>query len=129
MTILVFKVTSTQKFAPDLRIVNSSSDVDRNHRSAFPFKIKPDISVYPAESDPDVKTDSALAEIFIELKWNPIDDPFCDVRDIKCPHCTEDTVKSFLHDTESAIDTLGQITAYAAAQLSSHSSAPMSIPF
>jgi hypothetical protein len=58
-----------------------------------------------------VKTDSALAEIFIEFKWDPQDDPFGDVHDLGSNH------RSFLRDTNAAYDTLGQITSYAAAQL------------
>lgn len=58
-------------------------------------------------------TDSSLAEIFIEFKWQPSDDPFCDVTDHpKLP-------KSFLRQSNAARDTLGQITSYAAAQLGS----------
>ena len=63
-------------------------------------------------------TNSALAELFIEFKWNPNDDPFCDVHDVQCPACPAGaTVQSFLRDTKAANDTLGQITSYAAAQL------------
>jgi hypothetical protein len=83
----------------------------------FPFKIKPDVSVYPIDTDPAVKTDSAISEIFIEFKWNTTDDPFCDVHDVNCPYCQRGTVKSFLRDSKAANDSLGQITSYAAAQL------------
>jgi hypothetical protein len=45
------------------------------------------------------------------------------VHDIENPHGKDgeshETVKSFLSDTEAGKDTLGQITAYAAAQLGS----------
>jgi hypothetical protein len=65
-------------------------------------------------------TDSSKAEIFVEFKWNSGDDPFNTVRDVVCPNCEGGkSVKSFLRDTKSGIDTLGQITAYAAAQLGS----------
>lgn len=83
----------------------------------FPFKIKPDIAAYPVGSKLSGPTDSAKVEIFIELKWNPNDDPFSDPHDIQRDDGT--TVKSFFHETKTAVDTLGQITAYAAAQLGS----------
>lgn len=87
----------------------------------FPFKIKPDISVYCADSTPSPPstTDSRLAEIFIEFKWNATDDPFCRERDVKCSHCEDRTVRSFLRESSAGDDTLGQITSYAVAQLGS----------
>src|ERR1700678_3861988 len=103
---------ATQKFTPSLKIINSSSFPDCNRHSTLPFKIKPDISIYPADTDATVKTDSTMAEIFIELKW--VDDPFCD------PHNVDHEggiVRSFLRHSKAADDTLGQITSYAVAQL------------
>lgn len=112
----------TQKFARSLKFINSSTKVDCNPLLDFPFKIKPDISVYSADlcPDPGELTDSSKVEIFLEFKWKYGDDPFCNVHDIKHP-VGEDgrTVKSFLRNTKTAKDTLGQITAYAAAQLGS----------
>ena len=64
-------------------------------------------------------TDSSLAEIFIEFKWNPSDDPFCDVHDVSCSQCKAGMVKSFLCGSKAGNDTLGQITSYAVAQLGS----------
>ena len=114
------KINTTAPFAPDLRFVNSSSTVDCNPHSDIPFKIKPDVSVYPAGLDSNIVTDSASAEIFIEFKWRPEDDPFSDVHDVQRT-IDEDTVtvQSFLHETKAADDTLGQITSYVAAQLGS----------
>jgi hypothetical protein len=57
-----------------------------------------------------MKTNSSIAEIFAEFKWNAKDDPFCDV-------CDVDSSESFLRSALTGKDTLGQITAYAAAQL------------
>lgn len=94
--------------------------VDCNPRSDLPFKVKPDISVYDHKSDPNILTDSALAEIFIEFKWNSGDDPFGDVHDVsRIIGGKTVSVRSFLHETKVADDTLGQITSYAAAQLGS----------
>lgn len=111
-----FKV-KTQTFTPDLRVVNSSSCVDCNPNSDFSFKIKPDVLAYCADSDPSMKTDSSLAELFIEFKWNAGDDPFCDTCDCGYPCCDVPNTKSFLCETKSSADTLGQITSYAAAHL------------
>lgn len=103
---------ATQKFTPSLKIVNSSSFPDCNRHSTLPFKIKPDISIYPADTDATVKTDSMMAEIFIEFKW--VDDPFCDPHDVDHEG---GIVRSFLRHSKAADDTLGQITSYAVAQL------------
>jgi len=116
--ILLVKVATTRKFTSGLKVVNSSSHCDRNVRTDFSFKIKPDISIYRTDttkSDPGIKTDSSVVEIFIEVKWHPNDDPFGDVHDAQCPDCGG-TVQTFLRDTKSAKDTLGQITSYAAVQ-------------
>lgn len=59
-------------------------------------------------------TDSSLAEMFIELKWDTTDDPFCDVYDV---NYQGGIVRSFLRESKAALDTLGQITSYAAVQL------------
>lgn len=56
-------------------------------------------------------------EIFIELKWCSGDDPFGDVQWVIDGKTV--SVPSFLHETKSADDTLGQITTYAAAHLGS----------
>ena len=107
----IFKATSTQRFMPGFRVVNSSSSVDRNP-TAILHPIKPDISVYCDDTGPNVITDSSLVEIFIELKWYPRDDPFYTMSNAGVK-------KSFLHRTIKANDTLGQITIYTAAQLGS----------
>ena len=122
-----FKIEATQKFAPDLKFVNSSSSVDSNPRSDFSFKTKPDISVYrnsdskiTTDSASKGPTDSASVEIFIEFKWDPGDDPFGDMHEVKRVIDGKTvSVQSFLHETKAADDTLGQITSYAAAQLGS----------
>ena len=58
---------------------------------------------------PKSPTDSALAEMFIEFKWFNHDNPFE----------LEDWNNPFVRRTKRSIDTLGQITAYAAAQFRS----------
>jgi hypothetical protein len=114
----LFKIEETKVFTPGLSIVNSSQSIDCNPRSSFPFKIKPNISVYPTDSEVNSgKTDSTISEIFIEFKWQTTDDPFCDKHEVECMHCHRD-VDSFLRYSKTAQDTLGQITSYVAAQLS-----------
>lgn len=112
--LIVFKVKATKKFAPHLNFVNSSSYVDCNPRSKFSFGVKPDVTAY--ENTTDTKTNSATAEIFIEFKWNSTDDPFCDVMSSECSNCHQPH-QTFLNSSNAAMDTLGQITSYAAAQL------------
>jgi hypothetical protein len=103
---------------PGFRIVNSSASLDRNV-THFPCTVKPDVSIYRANSDPGVLTDSSLAEIFVEFKWDYPDDPFCDVYMVKLDPTSEETVKSFFRNTKTSDDVLGQITTYAAVQLGS----------
>lgn len=105
------QIAATEDFLPDLRIVDTSLYPDCNPKSTIPFHIKPDVSVYPGGTNEE-KTNSSIAEIFTEFKWNTIDDPFCDVHDVGSSGC-----QSFLHATQAGKDTLGQITSYAAAQL------------
>jgi hypothetical protein len=57
-------------------------------------------------------TDSSLAEIFIEFKWQTSDNPFCHVPQ-------PSNTSPFLRPSKAARDTLGQITSYAVAQLGS----------
>lgn len=111
----LFKVKATKELTPDLRVVNSSEFDDRNPQLDFPFKIKPDISVYRFDLPAPIMTDSSLAEIFIEFKWQTSDDPFYSRRD----HPTLPNASSFLRESKTARDTLGQITSYAVAQLGS----------
>lgn len=101
--------------------------MDNNPRSSCRFRVKPDVSVYPARTD-DVKTNSALVEMFIEFKWDKEDSPFDDVKDKPYPDNDDkssndaDTSTSgkrfFIRNFKRARDTLGQITSYASAQLS-----------
>lgn len=111
ITIVTFKNTTSRQYSHNLKFVNSSAHTDRNPRSKFSFKVKPDVSVYPDTVNNNVKTDSALVEIFIEFKWDLAEDPFCDV-----PKLQPDG-QSFITDSMKSHDTLGQITSYAAAQL------------
>ena len=69
--ILLIKVTATKKFTPGLRVMNLLSHYNHNNHTDFAFKIKPDIFIYTSDTtkfDPNLKMDSALIEIFIEVK-------------------------------------------------------------
>jgi serine/threonine protein kinase len=96
--------------------VNSSACIDRSGQSSFSFDIKPDVCVYTQDSGRRELTDVARTELAIEFKWHSGDDPFCSPYLISDD---EDDGQSFLRGTKGAIDTAGQITAYAAAQLGS----------
>jgi hypothetical protein len=108
----------SQNFTPALKFVNSSLTVDCNSLCYFPFKIKPDVSVYCHNSDPNIITDSASVELFIEFKWNSKDNPFGDVHDVEqVVDGVTLSVQSFLYETKGANNTLGQIITCAAVQL------------
>lgn len=85
--------------------------IDRNPRHELPFRIKPDLIAYAKDNQPNKITDSRAAELIIEFKWAATDDAFRDVYD------KGDGTQSFVHDIHSGYDTLGQLTAYAVAQL------------
>jgi len=97
---LDFKIKTTETFMPGFSAVDSSNYPDCHQSSKFPFKVKPDISVY-ASCKPSYPTELVSVEIFIEFKWNNTNDPFCD-----------DTQETFTHPSKNADDTLGQITSY-----------------
>lgn len=101
-------------------IVDSHSHTDCNPRTQLPFKIKPDVTIYPPGTKSTVKTDSTKADMFIEFKWETTDDAFCVDVSRECPDSTSSenkTCQSFLRDSKAAADTLGQVTSYAVAQL------------
>lgn len=93
---------------PGFRIIDSSNWIDSNPCIDFPNNVKPDVTVYHADVDLDVRTDSSIAEIFVEVKWRPSLDAFTALEG-----------EDFVRKTPSGIHTLGQITCYAAAQLNS----------
>ena len=96
-------------FATGLTLVNSLGYIDSNKHTSFPFKIKPNISIYDSPSQPQTPTDSALAEIFIEFKWSYHNNPFL--------HGS--ATGGFIWQSKRSSDMLGQITSCAATQLGS----------
>lgn len=110
------QVDAANPFAPSLKFFDSSAYTDSSGQSKFSFDIKPDICVYTEGSGRRGLTDVARAEIIIEFKWHTADDPFCD----PYPNGNDPVQQySFLRNTKAGVDTAGQITAYAAAQLGS----------
>lgn len=110
------QIKAASPFTHKLEFVNSSAHKDCSCQSKFSFNIKPDICVYKDESNHRGPTDIARAELAIEFKWATNDDPFGP------PTLTGEGKKkacSFLHNSKPGVDTAGQITSYAAAQLGS----------
>lgn len=89
-------------------MVASHEDCNPNHE--LPFKIKPDVIVYPKDSGRAGPTDSREAEITVEFKWLPRDDPFG--QEYQERGVDGITRKSFVRDTPKSYHTLGQITGY-----------------
>ncbi|KAG1777120.1 hypothetical protein EV702DRAFT_1045519 [Suillus placidus] len=88
-------IAAIQSFGPALSFVNTSASQDTDISATFSFTVKPDISVYADGTSHGCNV--STAEVIIKFKWDAIHDAFC--------------------DTMKGIDTLGQITSYAAAQL------------
>ena len=112
---ITIQVAAVGPFAPSLDFVNTSASVDRSGQTEFSFEIKPDICAYTRGDKRLVTTDVARAEIIIEFKWHATDDPFCK----PYPLPGDPNRSTFLCDSNTGRDTLGQITSYAAAQLGS----------
>lgn len=92
-----------KSFAPQLSFIDSHSNSDMVNCSSFTFSIKPDVCVYADTTSRG--TDISTAEVIIEFKWGYCHDAFRDIGD------------SIVSSTDNSMDTLGQITSYAAAQL------------
>ncbi|KAG2113385.1 hypothetical protein DEU56DRAFT_761947 [Suillus clintonianus] len=99
-------IGTMKSFAPALSFVNTSNHADTRVAKAFSFGIKPDISIYADGTSHGC--DVSTAEVLVELKWATIHDAFREPLDSK---------SSCVNPTMKGMDTLGQITSYAAAQL------------
>lgn len=106
------QIKAIQPFAPQLSFVDSHDFLDKKNCSKMNskvFDIKPDVCVYPDGQEPStLNCDISTTEIIIEFKWSSSHDAFRQ-------HSTP--IKSVISHTEKGMDTLGQITSYAAAQL------------
>jgi hypothetical protein len=108
------QITQIQQLVPGLLFIDSHNLGDKT--SDFGFALKPDISVYSVSQGSHVEDSNDIErcimsalDIHIEFKWNTSEDPF-----VVPSNPQEDC---FIADTKNARDTLGQISAYAAAQL------------
>ncbi|KAG2354450.1 hypothetical protein BDR07DRAFT_1494579 [Suillus spraguei] len=96
-------INTIKSFAPQCSFINSHNNPDTVNCSSFTFNIKPDVCVYSDPTSPG--TNMSNTEIIIEFKWGYCHDPFLQDSD------------SIISSTDNSMDTLGQITSYAAAQL------------
>ncbi|KAF8489665.1 hypothetical protein F5888DRAFT_1870140 [Russula emetica] len=88
--------------------------LNEDAQNSFPFKIRPNCSVYAKEISPE-STNSSLAEFFIEHKSQPSMDPFIGLK--RKPSALR--INPFVKDSKEGLDTLGQITNYVTSHLGS----------
>ncbi|KAN0115794.1 hypothetical protein V8E52_006606, partial [Russula decolorans] len=100
----------------DICITAWSDEEAENSR--FPFKIRPDCSVYAKEISPEF-TNSSLVEFFIEHKSQPNMDPFIVPKSKPSTLPTTLCTNPFVKDSTEAISTLGQMTSYVTSHLGS----------
>ncbi|KAI5983045.1 hypothetical protein EDD15DRAFT_2376936 [Pisolithus albus] len=106
-------IEEIKPFAPQLHFVDSHARGDK--KNGYDFEIKPDVSVYHESLDGPVPAgcDISNLDMHIEFKWHRFDDPFL------APSDDDRDQVAFLGSSDTQQDTLGQIGAYAAAQLAS----------
>ncbi|KIK77781.1 hypothetical protein PAXRUDRAFT_17270 [Paxillus rubicundulus Ve08.2h10] len=98
-------------FSPSLHFMDSHAKPDAMNCSEFTFHVAPDVCVY---SSPDVSgSDVSQLNVHVEFKWDADHNPFSPL----VANSTDKSKVTFLCNSAKAKDTLGQITAYAAAQL------------
>ena len=109
-SLFLHKIESMGQFAPQLVLLDTHCQGDADN--GYTFQTKPDISVYHRSLGGKVPEgcDSSLIDMHVEFKRYDWDNPFT------CPPCDRhDTV--FISTKPNETNTLGQIGAYAAAQL------------
>lgn len=99
-----------------------TSDMEEQGKTDFPFKIKPDCSVF-AKGHSFRGTDSSAVELFIEFKRRHDDDPFVSKLPRPRTSSSDNTSSSpppnpFMKVSRDARHTCGQITAYATSHMS-----------
>jgi len=95
-----------------LDLVNTSSQLDQDNPTKFPFLCQPNCSMYNTKSPYNNQLDSSLVECLIKFKMGSDSDPF--VQDVPGKSSTVDTVRNlFMNPSSSSCKTAGQITAYA----------------
>ncbi|KAG2086971.1 uncharacterized protein F5147DRAFT_781478 [Suillus discolor] len=100
-------VHAMSAFNFDLSFVDVSSKGDIYNCKSIKYDIKPDVCIYPLNIKTPDRCDVTKAEMMVEFKWNKGDDPFS----------TLSSASLFIMSSQQARDTMGQITAYASAQL------------
>ncbi|KAG2738942.1 hypothetical protein P692DRAFT_20882176, partial [Suillus brevipes Sb2] len=103
-------INTMESFAPGLSFIDTHSNADKINCKAFSFQIKPDVCVYAdgIPRDRQSSCDISTTEVVVEFKCEPHHNPF---------YTPADGSSRFISETDKAMDTLGQITSYAAAQL------------
>ncbi|KAI6095187.1 hypothetical protein F5141DRAFT_1222262 [Pisolithus sp. B1] len=106
-------IKEVKPFAPELHFINSHARGDK--KNGYDFEIKPDVSVYHESLDGPIPAgcDISNLDMHIEFKWHRFDNPFL------APSDDDWDQVAFLGCSDTQQDTLGQIRAYAAAQLTS----------
>ncbi|KAN0118276.1 Ribonuclease H-like domain containing protein [Russula decolorans] len=109
---------SLQAYLSALDICITAWSDEEAENSRFPFKIRPDCSVYAKEISPEF-TNSSLVEFFIEHKSQPNMDPFIVPKSKPSTLPTTLCTNPFVKDSTEAISTLGQMTSYVTSHLGS----------
>ena len=111
--ILFIQRDSLQTHLPALDICITAWSNEKAE-NLFPFKIRPNCSVYPKEISPKL-TNSSLTKFFIKHKSHPSMDPFIGLMCISSTLC----INPFMKDSKEGLNTLGQITCYVTSHLGS----------
>ena len=100
-------------FVPQLAFVNTHAKGDKVN--GYTFETKPDISIYHKSLDGKLPAgcNSSMIDMHIKFKCYDWDDPFT------CPPSPAHCDTAFISSKPNETNTLGQIRAYAAAQLAS----------
>jgi len=109
------KIKAIEPFAQQLHFIDSHAEGDPDN--GYTFTIKPDVTIYPGTVTPrPTGCNSNLIEMHVEFKRYTWANPFFSPKN---PDQEAQQNKPFVGSTQSKIDTLGQIGAYAVAQLGS----------
>ncbi|KAF8121661.1 hypothetical protein EV363DRAFT_878024, partial [Boletus edulis] len=103
-----------EQFAPQLHLVDTHARGDKSN--GYSFEIKPDICIYHKSLGTTVPShcDVDQLDMFVEFKWYNYDDPF-----LAPSESVSRNEAEFIGPSDSHRDTIGQMAAYAAAQLAS----------
>jgi len=113
------KITNMQPFTQHLHFIDSHAEGDPEN--GYAFTIKPDVSIYSDTVTPcPTGCVSDQIEMHVEFKRYNWDNPFFLPKPPKsAEQPDQEVIEPFVASTPNRINTLGQIEAYAAAQLGS----------